>query len=66
MECGDVVDSRICANASAIGEGDVSKEVLMDGRATNEGASGRRVAIGRSYVCQRLAWRQQDARLTLR
>ena len=43
---GDVIDSRICVTASVIGADDVSKEVLMDGRVTNEDASGRRVDIG--------------------
>ena len=41
----EVVNSRICVAASAIGAGDVSKEVLMDGQATNEGASRGRTAI---------------------
>ena len=39
--------------------------VLMDWWAPTEGASGRCVTIGRNHVCQRLAWRQQDASLAL-
>ena len=46
-----------------IGTDDVSKQMLMDGRAINEGASRRRMAIERFCVGQGSAWRQQDAGL---
>ena len=58
-----IMEKWILVAFPVIDTDDVSREVLMDRRATNEGAKGGRMAIRRFCVRQRLAWRQQDAGL---
>ena len=55
-----IMKKLLIAGCSSIGGDNVSKEVLMDLRATNEGASGEWIINGRFLRVQGLIWCQQD------